>query len=106
MQKFFEEFGNHLLNFALALIISLIFQPIVGHLVGSNKRYQKRYLLPTRYPSLPLKRGRKYYPLSPKAETRGIPLPPSTPLRGFFGLNTNQFTPRGLGLYKTHNFLF
>jgi len=32
MAKFFEEFGKHLLNFALALIVALIFQPIVkGH---------------------------------------------------------------------------
>ena len=32
MKKFFEEFGKHLLNFALALIVALVFQPIVkGH---------------------------------------------------------------------------
>jgi len=32
MAKFFEEFGKHLLNVALALIVALVFQPIVkGH---------------------------------------------------------------------------
>ena len=32
MAKFFEELGKHFLNFALALVIALVFQPIVqGH---------------------------------------------------------------------------
>ena len=32
VQKFFEEFGKHMLNFALALIVALVFQPVVnGH---------------------------------------------------------------------------
>ena len=37
MAKFFEELGKHLLNFALALVIALVFQPIVqGH---SNHKF-------------------------------------------------------------------
>ena len=32
MAKFFEELGKHLLNIALALVVALVFQPIVqGH---------------------------------------------------------------------------
>jgi len=35
MANFFEELGKHFLNFALALIVALVFQPIVqGHASG------------------------------------------------------------------------